>query len=95
MNISRTEVERVARLARLALGDTEITALTEEMDAILGYVDQLNGLDTEGITPTAHAVPMANAFRPDEVTPSFNPEQAQVNAPAPDPNGFRVPRVIE
>ena len=95
MKISRTEVEHVARLARLALSDSELAALTGEMDAILGYVDQLNGLDTQGITPTAHAVPMANAFRADQVIPSFTPEQAQVNAPAPDPDGFRVPRVIE
>ena len=95
MKITRDEVAHVARLARLALNDKELDDLTGEMDAILAYVDQLNRLDTEGITPTAHAVPMANAFRNDEVRPSFTPEQALVNAPAPDPSGFRVPRVIE
>ena len=95
MKISRTEVEHVARLARLALGDAELDALTGEVDAILAYVDQLNRLETDGIIPTAHAVPMANAFRADEVRPSFTPAQAQTNAPAPDQAGFRVPRVIE
>jgi aspartyl-tRNA(Asn)/glutamyl-tRNA(Gln) amidotransferase subunit C len=95
MKITRSEVEHVARLARLALGDAELDALTGEMDAILAYVEQLNRLETEGIIPTAHAVPMANAFRADEVRPSFTPAQAQANAPAPDPAGFRVPRVIE
>ena len=95
MKISRSEVEHVARLARLALNEAELDALTGEMDAILAYVDQLDRLDTAGITPTAHAVPMANAFRTDEARPSFSPEQAQANAPAPDPAGFRVPRVIE
>ena len=95
MKISRSEVEHVARLARLALDNAEIDALTGDMDAILAYVDQLDRLNTEGIVPTAHAVPMANAFRQDEVRPSFTPEQAQVNAPSPDPAGFRVPRVIE
>jgi aspartyl-tRNA(Asn)/glutamyl-tRNA(Gln) amidotransferase subunit C len=95
MKISRTEVAHVARLARLALTDAELDALTGDMDAMLAYVDQLNGLDTTGITPTAHAVPMANAFRPDTVRPSFTPEQALGNAPQPDPAGFRVPRVIE
>lgn len=95
MKISRSEVEHVARLARLALEPAELATLTGDMDAILGYVGQLNRLDTDGIVPTAHAVPMANAFRPDEVRPSFTPEQAQGNAPAPDPTGFRVPRVIE
>ena len=95
MKISRREVEHVARLARLALDPAELDALTGDMDAILAYVDQLNRLDTNGIVPTAHAVPMANAFRPDEVRPSFTPEQALANAPQPDPAGFRVPRVIE
>ncbi len=95
MKISRSEVEHVARLARLALDNAEIDALTGDMDAILAYVDQLDRLNTEGIVPTAHAVPMANAFRQDEVRPSFTPEQAQENAPSPDPAGFRVPRVIE
>jgi aspartyl-tRNA(Asn)/glutamyl-tRNA(Gln) amidotransferase subunit C len=95
MKISRTEVAHVARLARLALDDTELDTLTGDLDAILGYVEQLNRLDTAGITPTAHAVPMANAFRADQVRPSFSPEQTQANAPQPDPAGFRVPRVIE
>jgi len=95
MKISRSEVAHVARLARLALDEAELDALTGDMDAILAYVDQLNRLDTTGIVPTAHAVPMANAFRPDEVRPSFTPEQALANAPQPDPAGFRVPRVIE
>jgi aspartyl-tRNA(Asn)/glutamyl-tRNA(Gln) amidotransferase subunit C len=95
MKISRSEVAQVARLARLALEDAELDALTGDMDAVLAYVDQLNRLDTDGITPTAHAVPMANAFRQDEVRPSFTREQALANAPQPDPAGFCVPRVIE
>ena len=95
MKISRSEVAHVARLARLALDEAELDALTGDMDAILAYVDQLDRLDTDSIVPTAHAVPMANAFRPDEVRPSFTPEQALANAPQPDPAGFRVPRVIE
>lgn len=95
MKISRSEVEHVARLARLALEETELEALTGDMDAILGYVEQLDRLETAGIVPTAHAVPMANAFRDDAVRPSFTAQQAQGNAPAPDPAGFRVPRVIE
>ncbi len=95
MKITPAEVEHVARLARLALAPDELAALTGEMDAILAYVEQLGRLDTEGIEPTAHAVPLANAFRADQVRPSFSPEQAQGNAPAPHPDGFRVPRVIE
>lgn len=95
MKISRAEVEHVSRLARLALSDQELDALTGEMAAILDYVEQLNALDTEGIVPTAHAVPMENAFRADEVRPGFTPEQALSNAPDAAENAFRVRRVIE
>jgi aspartyl-tRNA(Asn)/glutamyl-tRNA(Gln) amidotransferase subunit C len=95
MKISRAEVEHVSRLARLTLTDRELDAMQDEMDKFLGYVEQLNQLDTEGIVPTAHVVPMENAFRKDEVQPGFTREQALANAPEPDPAGFRVPRVIE
>jgi aspartyl-tRNA(Asn)/glutamyl-tRNA(Gln) amidotransferase subunit C len=95
MKITRSEVEHVSRLARLALSNAELDSLTGEMDAILGYVEQLNALDTDGIIPTAHAVPMENAFRPDEIRPGFTPEQALSNAPDATESAFRVPRVIE
>ena len=95
MKISREEVEHVARLARLALQPAELEALTGQMDAILGYVDKLNELDTEGIVPTAHAVPLENAFRADLVKPLIGIERAQQNAPATDGPCFKVPKVIE
>lgn len=95
MNITRSEVEHVAKLARLALPQEELDALTGQMDAILGYVDKLNELNTEGIVPTAHAVPMENAVRADEVKPSIGPDKALLNAPAPMDGCFRVPKVIE
>lgn len=95
MKISRDEVEHVSRLARLALSEEELNALTGEMDAILDYVEQLNTLDTEGIIPTAHAVPMENAFRPDVIKPGFSTGQALSNAPDATETAFRVPRIIE
>lgn len=95
MKISREEVEHVARLARLALEPAELEALTGQMDAILGYVDKLNELETAGIVPTAHAVPMENAFREDLVKPSIGIERAQQNAPEKDNSCFKVPKVIE
>lgn len=95
MKISRQEVEHVSRLARLALNDKELDSLTGEMDAILGYVEQLNTLNTDDIVPTAHAVPMENAFRADDVKPSFTIEQALANAPDASEEAFRVRRVIE
>jgi aspartyl-tRNA(Asn)/glutamyl-tRNA(Gln) amidotransferase subunit C len=95
MKITRPEVEHVARLARLALDDGEFDALTGEMDAILGYVAKLEELDTDGIVPTSHAVPMENAFRDDLVKPSIGTEAALRNAPESADGCFRVPKVIE
>ena len=82
MKITRAAVEHVARLSRLALDEAEIEALTGEMDAILGYVEKLDALVTDDIVPTAHAVPMENAFRPAEVRPATGLEKARRHEPA-------------
>ena len=95
MKISRQEVENVARLARLALPEEELAALTGQMNRILDYVDTLNTLDTDGIVPTAHAVPMENAFRDDVVRPSLGRDRALQNAPKSDNGCFQVPKIIE
>jgi aspartyl-tRNA(Asn)/glutamyl-tRNA(Gln) amidotransferase subunit C len=95
MKITKTEVEHVARLARLALSPAEVETFTGQMDAILAYVEKLNELDTDGITPTSHAVPMANAFREDQVQPSIGVDKALLNAPDRVEGFFRVPKVIE
>lgn len=95
MKITRNEVEHVARLARLALDGQELDALTGQMDAILGYVEKLNQLDTDSIVPTAHAVPMENAFREDRVRESLPRDKALANAPANAQGCFQVPKVIE
>ncbi len=95
MKISQKDVEHVARLARLTIAAEELETLTGQMDAILGYVDKLNELDTEAIEPMAHAVPMANAFRADEVKPAMGIERALQNAPVSGDECFTVPKVIE
>jgi len=95
MKITLAEVEHVARLARLELSEEEQVTFTGQMDAILAYVDKLNELDTTGIVPTAHAVPMENAFRDDEPVPSLGTEHALANAPDRVEGFFRVPKVIE
>ena len=95
MKITRDQVEHVSHLARLALNEQELDSMTGEMDAILDYVEQLNTLDTEEIVPTAHAVPMENAFRKDEVRLGFTTEQALSNAPDATNKAFLVRRVIE
>lgn len=95
MKINEQDVAYVAGLARLALTPDELKTMTGQMDAILGYVDKLNELATDGIIPTAHAVPMANAFRADQVVPSIGAEAALANAPQSGDHCFQVPRVIE
>jgi aspartyl-tRNA(Asn)/glutamyl-tRNA(Gln) amidotransferase subunit C len=95
MKITREQVENVAVLARLELTEAETALFTGQMDAILAYVEKLNKLDTTGIVPTSHAVPMENAFRPDEVRPSIGTESALANAPERVEDFFSVPKVIE
>jgi aspartyl-tRNA(Asn)/glutamyl-tRNA(Gln) amidotransferase subunit C len=95
MKITRAEVEHVARLARLELSEPELETFTAQMDSILAYVEKLNALDTEGIVPTSHAVPMENAFRADELGASIGVENALANAPKHTESFFRVPKVIE
>jgi len=93
--ITMQEVEQVARLARLALSDAEKESMRRELDGILSYIDKLRALDTEGVPPTSHAVPMTNVMREDEPVPSL--PQADMLANAPDQSGefFRVPKIIE
>ena len=95
MKISEKNVEHVARLARLHLEPGDLKVMTNQMDAILGYVDKLNELDTDGIEPMSHAVPMSNAFREDEIGVPIGIERALQNAPESDQSCFRVPKIIE
>ena len=95
MKITRVEVEHVARLARLELSESELDTFTVQMDSILAYVEKLNALETAGIIPTSHAVPMENAFRPDRPGQAIGVENALANAPKHAEGFFRVPKVIE
>jgi aspartyl-tRNA(Asn)/glutamyl-tRNA(Gln) amidotransferase subunit C len=95
MKITVAEVEHVARLARLELGNEEKRLFAGQMDAILGYVEKLKELNTDGILPTSHAVPMENAFREDQAHPSIGIEKALANAPDRVESFYRVPKVIE
>ncbi|HPX61373.1 MAG TPA: Asp-tRNA(Asn)/Glu-tRNA(Gln) amidotransferase subunit GatC [Deltaproteobacteria bacterium] len=95
MKISVSDVVHVARLARLELADEEKTLFVSQMDAILGYVEKLKQLDTTGIQPTSHAVPIENAFRDDLVTPPIGIDKALANAPERAGSFYKVPKVIE
>jgi aspartyl-tRNA(Asn)/glutamyl-tRNA(Gln) amidotransferase subunit C len=95
MDISVAKVEHVARLARLELTQEETSLFAGQMGAILGYVEKLKELDTDGILPTSHAVPMENSFRDDAVCPSIGISKALANAPDRAESFYRVPKVIE
>jgi aspartyl-tRNA(Asn)/glutamyl-tRNA(Gln) amidotransferase subunit C len=95
MKISVADVEHVARLARLELTEEEKILFAGQMGDILGYVEKLKELNTEGILPTSHAVPMENAFREDAARPSIGIEKALANAPDRVDSFYRVPKVIE
>jgi aspartyl-tRNA(Asn)/glutamyl-tRNA(Gln) amidotransferase subunit C len=93
-SLTRAEVEHVARLARLALTDAELDALTPELAKILEYAAQVSALDTEGVPPTAHPLPLVNVFRPDEVQPCLPRDVVLAAAPATEDGRFRVPRIL-
>jgi len=93
--ISRKQVEYVANLALLELSEEEKELFTHQLDSILAYMDKLNRLDTTGIEPTSHVLPITNVFREDDLQPSLPLEDALANAPDTRDGFFRVPRVIE
>jgi len=94
MALSREEVLHVAELARLSLGPAEIEIFTRQLNDILAYVEKLQELDTTGVAPLAHVIPVFNAFREDEVREGLPLDLALENAPAREDDNFQVPRVI-
>jgi len=94
MTISREEVEKVALLARLLLSEEEILAATEQLNRIVGYVDQLGEIDTEGVEPMAHALDLVNVFADDVEEASLPRDEALANAPHHDGEHYLVPAVL-
>lgn len=92
--ITRETVHHVAKLARLELEPAEEEMLTEQLGAILGYVEQLNELDTTGVAPTAHPIPLRNVTRDDQGRASLPQEAVLQNAPATEQGMFRVPKIL-
>jgi aspartyl-tRNA(Asn)/glutamyl-tRNA(Gln) amidotransferase subunit C len=93
--ITRPEVHRIAKLARLALTDAEADRMTVDLDHILEYAEMLQELDTDGIEPTAHAIPLATPMRPDRAEPGIDPALAVSNASEAVDTAFVVPKVID
>jgi aspartyl-tRNA(Asn)/glutamyl-tRNA(Gln) amidotransferase subunit C len=95
MEITKHEVEKVAKLARLELTEVEKTAFTKQLSQILTHVETLNQYDTAGVEPTATVLGQVNVFRADEVRPSLPVEKAVANAPESAEGFFVVPKIIE
>ena len=95
MSVTTEDVRRVAALARLDLSADEEVRLTDELGRILQYMEKLNELDTDGVSPSAHPIPVAGSFRADE--PEIFAGIAELLAQAPDRRDgyYRVPRVID
>ncbi len=93
--ITREDVEHVAELARLDLSAGEKETFIAQLNDILTYVNKLNELDTAGVEPTSHVIPMSNVFREDEVRPSYDRALVLQNAPDESHFFFKVPRIIE
>ena len=91
----KIDVSYVAHLARLELTGEEIARFQGQLDDILDYVKQLGELDVEQVEPTAHAMPVVNVFRKDEVRPSLPTERVMANAPSQRANQFLVPKIVE
>jgi len=95
MSVPQFDVKYVAHLARLQLAPEEEAKLGAQLGGILGYIEKLKELDVAGVEPTAHAVPLVNVTRPDEIRPSLPQADALRNAPAQANGLFLVPKIVE
>ena len=89
------DVAYVAHLARLSLSPEEAQKFGAQLGNVLGYIEKLKQIDVSGIEPTAHAIPLINVTRPDEIRPCLSQEDALRNAPAQANGLFIVPKIVE
>ena len=94
MSLTRGDVEKVSLLGRLLLTESELDTMTTQLTRVVGYVEQLSEVNTDGIEPMAHAVEMHNIFRDDAHRESLPRDAALANAPKRDSECYRVPAVL-
>ena len=92
--LTRADVTHVAKLARLALSEEEVEQFTVQLGAVLEHFASVAALDTSGVPPTSHPIPLSNVMRPDEVRPSLERDAVLAMAPAEEDGRFRVPRIL-
>ena len=89
------DVGYVAHLARIDLTEDETVLFQEQLDQVLHYVEQLGELNVDGVEPTAHAFPVYNVLRKDEIGQSLGHAEVMANAPAASDDHIRVPKIID
>jgi len=95
MSLSPDQIERLARLARIALGRAEEAAVVGQLNRVLGLIDQMRAVDTAGIEPMSHPLDVAQRQRPDTVAECDQRELFQSIAPAVEAGLYLVPKVLE
>lgn len=93
--ISAEQVKHVAHLARLAVTEEEANRLTQQLDKIITYAEQLNELDTENVEPTSHVLEIKNVMREDKAKPGLPNEEVLKNAPDHQDGQIKVPPIME
>ncbi len=95
MALTGDQVRWVAHLARLEFGPDELEVFTDQLSKIVDYVNQLQEINTDGVEPLSHALPIHNVFRPDELKPSLSANEALANAPDRKGDFYGVPAVLD
>ncbi len=95
MSLNQEGVARIARLARIELSETELGSTRDQLNGILGFIEQLQSIDTSGIVPMAHAVDVVQRLREDKVTEADQRSVFQAVAPDVEAGLYLVPKVIE
>ncbi|MCT8989426.1 Asp-tRNA(Asn)/Glu-tRNA(Gln) amidotransferase subunit GatC [Chelativorans sp. SCAU2101] len=95
MSVDTETVRRVAKLARIAVEEEDLERMAGELNAILGFVEQLNEVDVSGVEPMTSVIPIAMKMRSDEVTDGGKADDIVANAPQSGENFFLVPKVVE
>jgi aspartyl-tRNA(Asn)/glutamyl-tRNA(Gln) amidotransferase subunit C len=95
MSVNAADVRRIAKLARIAVAESEINHLKDEINGMLAFVDQLKEVNVEGVEPMTSVTPMKMKMRHDAVTDGNDAEAVLANAPQSDDNFFLVPKVVE
>lgn len=95
MSVDQATVRRIAHLARIRVSDEDVPQLQDELNAILRFVEELAGVDVEGVEPMTSVMPMPMKKRADIVTDGGIPDAILANAPAREDHFFKVPKVVE